>query len=40
MIHDEYDGGNLQFDFRNQVDWERNKKAKIKLVQKLDQKVQ
>ena len=27
---DEYDGGNLQFDFRNQVDWERNKKSKIK----------
>ena len=27
---DEYDGGNLQFDFRNQVDWERNRKAKIK----------
>jgi len=27
---DEYVGGNLEFDFRNQVDWERNKKAKIK----------
>lgn len=27
---DEYDGGNLEFDFRNQVDWERNKKSKIK----------
>ena len=26
---DEYDGGNLEFDFRNQVDWERNKKSKI-----------
>ena len=26
----EYDGGNLEFDFRNQVDWERNKKSKIK----------
>jgi PKHD-type hydroxylase len=26
----EYVGGNLEFDFRNQVDWERNKKAKIK----------
>ncbi len=26
---DEYDGGNLQFDFRNQVDWERNRKARI-----------
>ena len=25
----EYDGGNLQFDFRNQTDWERNRK-KIK----------
>ena len=20
---DEYDGGNLQFDFRNQIDWEK-----------------
>jgi PKHD-type hydroxylase len=27
---DTYVGGNLEFDFRNQVDWERNKKAKIK----------
>jgi PKHD-type hydroxylase len=27
---DEYEGGNLEFDFRNQVDWEKNKKAKIK----------
>jgi len=27
---DEYDGGNLEFDFRNQVDWERNKKRAIK----------
>ena len=27
---DEYDGGNLEFDFRNQVDWENNRKAKIK----------
>ena len=26
---DEYDGGNLEFDFRNQVDWERNKKKAI-----------
>ena len=26
----EYDGGNLQFDFRNQHDWERNKKKAIK----------
>ena len=26
----DYVGGNLEFDFRNQVDWERNKKAKIK----------
>ena len=26
----EYDGGNLEFDFRNQVDWERNKKKAIK----------
>ena len=25
----EYEGGNLEFDFRNQVDWEQNKKAKI-----------
>ena len=27
---DEYVGGNLEFDFRNQVDWENNKKSKIK----------
>jgi len=26
---DEYDGGNLEFDLRNQVDWERNKKKAI-----------
>ena len=26
---DEYEGGNLEFDFRNQVDWELDKKAKI-----------
>ena len=26
----EYVGGNLEFDFRNQTDWERDKKAKIK----------
>ena len=26
---DEYEGGNLEFDFRNQVDWEKNKKAAI-----------
>ena len=26
----EYDGGNLEFDFRNQLDWERNKKKAIK----------
>ena len=26
----EYVGGNLEFDFRNQIDWERNKKSKIK----------
>ena len=26
----EYEGGNLEFDFRNQVDWERNKKKAIK----------
>ena len=26
---DEYVGGNLEFDFRNQVDWENNKKEKI-----------
>jgi len=25
----EYEGGNLQFDFRNQVDWERHKNASI-----------
>ena len=28
----EYDGGNLEFDFRNQVDWERNKKIKNKIL--------
>jgi len=27
---DEYVGGNLEFDFRNQQDWERNKKKAIK----------
>ena len=27
--HD-YDGGNLEFDFRNQVDWEHDKEASIK----------
>ena len=27
---DEYVGGNLEFDFRNQIDWEKNKKTKIK----------
>jgi len=27
---DEYEGGNLEFDFRNQIDWEKDKKAKIK----------
>jgi PKHD-type hydroxylase len=27
---DEYVGGNLEFDFRNQIDWERDKKSKIK----------
>ena len=26
---DEYDGGNLEFDFRNQVDWDKDKKAAI-----------
>ena len=26
----EYEGGNLEFDFRNQVDWENNKKQDIK----------
>ena len=26
----EYEGGNLEFDFRNQVDWVNNKKSKIK----------
>ena len=25
----EYEGGNLEFDFRNQVDWEKNKKKAI-----------
>jgi len=32
---DEYDGGNLEFDFRNQVDWERNKKSKIKSCKEI-----
>lgn len=32
---DEYDGGNLEFDFRNQVDWERNKKSKIKSCEEI-----
>ena len=32
---DEYEGGNLEFDFRNQVDWERNKKAKIKSCEEI-----
>ena len=27
---DEYEGGNLEFDFRNQVDWENNKEQGIK----------
>ena len=26
----EYEGGNLEFDFRNDHDWERNKKSSIK----------
>jgi PKHD-type hydroxylase len=26
---DEYEGGNLEFDFRNQVDWDNNKKVAI-----------
>lgn len=32
---DEYDGGNLEFDFRNQVDWERNKKKAIKSCEEI-----
>jgi len=31
----EYDGGNLEFDFRNQVDWERNKKKAIKSCEEI-----
>jgi PKHD-type hydroxylase len=27
---DEYVGGNLEFDFRNQIDWENNKESKVK----------
>ena len=32
---DEYDGGNLEFDFRNQVDWERNRKKAIKTCEEI-----
>ena len=32
---DEYEGGNLEFDFRNQVDWERNKKKTIKSCEEI-----
>jgi len=32
---DEYVGGNLQFDFRNQIDWERNKKKTIKTCEEI-----
>ena len=32
---DEYVGGNLEFDFRNQVDWERNKKKAIKSCEEI-----
>jgi len=31
----EYVGGNLEFDFRNQVDWERNKKKAIKSCEEI-----
>ena len=31
----EYDGGNLEFDFRNQIDWERNKKKAIKACSEI-----
>jgi len=31
----EYEGGNLEFDFRNQVDWERNKKKSIKSCEEI-----
>jgi len=31
----EYEGGNLEFDFRNQVDWERNKKKAIKSCEEI-----
>jgi PKHD-type hydroxylase len=32
---DEYVGGNLEFDFRNQLDWERNKKKAIKSCEEI-----
>jgi len=32
---DEYVGGNLQYDFRNQIDWERNKKKTIKTCEEI-----
>ena len=31
----DYVGGNLEFDFRNQVDWERNKKKAIKSCEEI-----
>jgi len=31
----EYEGGNLEFDFRNQIDWERNKKKATKTVEEI-----
>jgi len=31
----EYEGGNLEFDFRNQIDWERNKKKAIKSCEEI-----
>ena len=31
----EYVGGNLEFDFRNQIDWERNKKKAIKSCEEI-----
>ena len=37
----EYDGGNLQFDFRQDHDWLKEiEKVILRLVQKLDQEVQ
>ena len=31
----EYEGGNLEFDFRNQIDWEHSKKTAIKTCEEI-----